>query len=323
VADPAEHIREWQRAGLIDDETAARLLAYRRPVAGGQPVAEADRPGVIEILLYVGLVVAAAGVFFLVVQQWDELASWGRVALVAVPALLMLGAGAGMRLSSEPGVRRGGHVAWLLATALTAGALMAIFNEYVLDEGRGDERGAILTTATVTVVLAVVLWALAPSNPQVLALGGSVVFFAEALGAWPDDYTQRLAGSTIAIAGVVLLACTELGLFRPRPLARAVSAVLVGGGAYHAGIQSAIGWELLAFVAGAGLIAAGVWRQSFTFVSVGVVTFLVALVTFVFEHFEDRVGAPVALILAGGALVAAVLVLLQVRGLARSRKGTT
>jgi hypothetical protein len=225
-----------------------------------------------------------------------------------------------MRFAAEPGVRRGGHVAWLIATALAAGTIAVIFNEYALDEGRGDERWAVLTTATVTVVIAVVLWALAPSNPQVLGVGGAVVFFGEALGAWPDDYTQRLAGSAIALAGIALLVLVALGLFRPRPLARAVAAILVGGGAFHAGIASAIGWEMLAFVAGAGLIATGVWRQSFTYVAVGVVTLLVALITFVFEHFEDRVGAPVALILSGAVLVAAVLVLVQVRGVVRARR---
>lgn len=323
MSDPAEHIREWQRAGLIDDGTAARLLAHSGSRPQPPKPAPGDRPGVIEVLLYLGLVVAAAGVFFLIVQQWDEIASWGRVALVGVPAILMLAAGTGLRFATEPGLRRGGHVAWLLATALVAGTVAVILNEYALDEGRGDERWAILTTATVTVVIALVLWALAPSNPQVLGIGGAAVFFGEALGAWPDDYTQRVAGSTIAIAGLALIVLTELGLFRPRPLARAVAAVLAGGGAFHAGIASPIGWEMLAFAAGAGLVAAGIWRQTFTYVAAGVVTLLVALITFVFEHFEDRVGAPVALILSGAVLVAAVLVLIQVRGMVRARKATT
>src|SRR5690606_22144758 len=117
---------------------------------------------------------------------------------------------------------------------------------------------------------------------------------------WPDDYTQRLAGTTIMLSGVVLAVLTEAGIFRPRDFARAIAAILAGGGAVHAGIGSAVEWELLAFVAGAALIAAGVWRSSFTYIAAGVETLLIALITYMFEHFEDRIGAPIALMLSGG-----------------------
>jgi hypothetical protein len=322
VGDPREHIEAWRRAGLIDEPLAARLLEHERgrlASASAAPAGE-DRPGIIEALLYLGLTIAGAGVFFLIAQQWDELRSWSRLMLIAVPAVLSFVAGTAMLTSSEPGVRRGGNVAWLLTVALIAGSLAVGFNEFATDDGLDDERWMILAVATVTSVAALVLWAIAPSNPQVLAVAGSAIFFGEALGAWPDDYTQRLAGCTIAIAGLLLLAATEADVFRPRPLARAASAVLVGGGAFHAGIESAVKWETLAFLAGAGLIAAGVWRRSFTYIATGTGTLLVALITFMFEHFEDRISAPLALMLSGGLVVAAVLVLIQVRGMVRARR---
>jgi hypothetical protein len=325
VADPEEHIEAWRRAGLIDEALAARLLQHEKAAAHPAlpPAAdEDDRPGIIEALLYLGLTIAGAGVFFLVAQQWDELRSWSRVMLIAVPALLSFVAGAAMLTSGEPGVRRGGHVAWMLTVALIAGTLAVGFNEFATDEGLDDERWMVLAVATVTAVAALILWAVAPSNPQVLAVAGSAVFFGEALGAWPDDYTQRLAGCAIAIAGVLLMAATEASIFRPRALARATSAVLVGGGAFHAGIESAIAWEALAFIAGVALIVAGVWRRSFTYVAAGTGTLLVALITFMFEHFEDRISAPLALMLSGGLVVAAVLILVQVRGIVRARRAT-
>jgi hypothetical protein len=225
-----------------------------------------------------------------------------------------------MNFSREPGIRRAGHLAWLLATALVAGTLAVAFNEWETDDGIDDERWMLLTTATVTLAVALFLWAFAPSTPQVVGVGGAVFFFGEAAGAWPDDYTQRLAGCTIALGGVALLALTGTGLFRPRAPSRAVAGLLTGAGAFHAGVDSAMGWEVLAFVAGCGLIALGVWRHSFTYVAIGVGTLLVALITFMFEHFEDRIGAPVALMLSGGLLVAAVLALVQVRGMVRARR---
>jgi hypothetical protein len=45
-----------------------------------------------------------------------------------------------------------------------------------------------------------------------------------------------------------------------------------------------------------------------------------ALVTFIFEHFEEEVGAPVALMLSGGALVGAVLTIAALRAETRKRR---
>ena len=107
----------------------------------------------------------------------------------------------------------------------------------------------------------------------------------------------------------------------PRLTAAPIGALLVGGGAYHAGLDSPVGWDLLAFVAAAGLVSLGVWRGSFTYVVIGVGTLLVALITFMFTHFENEISAPLALMLSGGLIVAAVLVLVQVRSLVRARRG--
>jgi hypothetical protein len=320
VSDAAEHIRAWQQAGLIDEDLAGRLLAHEAPGATSAPP-HADRPGVIEALLYLGIVVAGAGLIFFVGRQWDELESWARLLMLALPLGLSLAAGAGMHFSGEPGIRRGGHLAWLLSVVLVGGTLAVAFNEFGGDgAGAGDDRGSLLTTALVTLAAALGLWAVAPSHPQLLGIAGSTVFFAEALGAWPDDYSERIAGMTILFGGLAAVALAELRILRPRVLAQAIAAALTGGGAYHAGFDSAVGWELLSLVAGCLLIAAGVWRASFAYIAGGVATLLVALITFMFEHFEDEIGAPVALMLSGGLIVAAVLVLVQVRGMARARR---
>jgi hypothetical protein len=122
------------------------------------------------------------------------------------------------------------------------------------------------------------------------------------------------------LGGAALIALTEMGYFKPMPLARTLAALLLCGGAFQAGVDSAVGWELLAFIAGAAAIGLGVWRASFTYIAVGVGTLLVALITFMFEHFEERIGAPVALMISGGMLVAAVLILVQIRTITRRRR---
>jgi hypothetical protein len=319
MSDAAEHIRRWQQAGLLEEGQAERLLAFERERR--EPLAPApERPGVLEALLYLGFAVAGAGVFFFVVQQWPDLEAWARVVVVGVPAALALAAGGGMSLSGEPGIRRGGNVAWLLATALTGGTIAVLFNEYGPGDWIGDEHWMLAVTGIATLVLALALWALTPSHAQVVAVGGASFFFGMAMGAWPDEFSNRIAGLTVAAAGVAVLALVEASLFRPRASARIAGSILVGLGTFIAGREAMLAWEFLAFAAGGGLVALGVWRASFTYVAAGIITLLVSLIAFMFEHFEDRIGAPLALMLSGGLLVAAVLALVQFRHIHRGRQ---
>jgi hypothetical protein len=320
VADPEEHIRRWQRAGLLADAEAERLLAYESGRSERRAGAAEERPGVLEALLYLGFTVAGVGVFFFIAQQWDDLRSWARLMVVGVPALLALAAGGGMSLSSEPGVRRGGNVAWLLAVALGGGTLAVVFNEYGPGEGLGDEHWTLAVTGVVTLALALVLWALTPSHPQVVGVGGASFFFGMTMGAWPDEFSGQVAGLAAAATGVAILALVEAGLFRPRFSSRVAGSMLAGVGTFMAGREAALPWEFLAFAAGAALVALGVWRASFTYVTAGIIVLLLSLITFMFEHFEDRIGAPLALMLSGGLLVAAVLALVQYRQIHRRRQ---
>jgi hypothetical protein len=79
-------------------------------------------------------------------------------------------------------------------------------------------------------------------------------------------------------------------------------------------------YELLTFVAASAVLALGVWRASFSLVVVSILGMFGALVTFIFEHFEEEIGAPVALMLSGGALVGAVLLIAALRAETRQRR---
>jgi hypothetical protein len=67
-------------------------------------------------------------------------------------------------------------------------------------------------------------------------------------------------------------------------------------------------------------VALSVARGHFSLTVVGVAGIFVALVTYVFEHFEDEIGAPVALMVSGGVVVAGVTLLVQLRGMVRTRR---
>src|SRR6185295_9325717 len=90
------------------------------------PATENERPGVMEVLVYLGVAVIAVGVFILIAISWDDLDGWARVAITAGPGLFALLVGQVMRASRAAGLKRGGEVAWLAATALLTAAV-AVF----------------------------------------------------------------------------------------------------------------------------------------------------------------------------------------------------
>ncbi len=320
MADVEEHLERWLSEGVIHDDVAERIRAFekQRPRARSG----AERPGAMEALLYLGVIVVSVGVFALIEQRWPDLDSWARMLAIGVPTLLALALGAALRTSEEPGFARAGQLAWFVSVGLFAGAVAVFLNEYEpAGIGIEDDRDGLLTMTGSAALLALVLWVFSPAHPQAIALGATLFALGQGAGNWPDEFNQVLAGMLIFAFGVAGLALTELGHFTPRFSGRLVFAALGAVGPYEAGFtENGIAFELLVFVVGGGLVALGVARASFTLLAVGVVASFVGLVTFIFEHFEDRIGAPVALMLSGGALIAGVLLLARFRSAEHIRR---
>lgn len=321
MMDASEHIGRWREAGLLDAATAERLLAFERERArGGGSEPGLERPGVLEAIVYLGILVAGVGVFTLAASNWDTLESWARVAVVAVPLVLAFVAGLGLLQAEDPGVRRGGQFAWLAVVALTAGTIAIVAEEYGGDRGAGD-RGILLLDGLVTAGVALGLWVASPRLLQVLALGGALVFLGMTIAAWPDEFDARLGGMAMLAFGVAGLFLAERKLLTPVPAARLVFAALTAWGPFFAGIDGSQLWaELLGFAVAAAIGVLGIWRASFVYIAVAVVAGFVMLVQFMFEHFAKDLGAPLALIISGGLLIGGVLVLTRVRGSLRHRK---
>lgn len=317
MASVQEHLRQWVEAGLLNADEAGRIESWEAAQAV-RPRTE-SRPGAMEALLYLGLVILGAGVFAMLAQGWSDLEAWARVVSAVVPFGLMLAAGAALRLSDDPQYRRGSQAAWFVAVPLFTGLLAIIFEEY----GPGiDDRGDLMMViAAATLLLACVLWLLNPGHAQVLALALSAGFLGETMGAFPDEYSRRLAGVALLVLGIAGVALADLDWLTPRRSARAFFAVLVIFGPYQAGVGGTTGFELLAGLAAAGVIALGVWRGDFALVLAGVAGAFVVLVTFIFEHFTSSLGAPLALMLSGAVVIAGVMALAALRGRLRAATG--
>ncbi|MGH2610737.1 MAG: hypothetical protein ACRDHF_16770, partial [Tepidiformaceae bacterium] len=258
----------------------------------------------------------------LVGQNWEELESWARVAALAVPGGLALLAGFVLQGSKEPALERAGQAVWLVAVALIAGTVLVIGREAAGDDVSDESsRNIVLLAAAVSVGVSLTLWVLAPSHLQVLALAASLFFLAQALGAWSDDV--KLAGVTMMVLGLAGVGLATAGWMEPGGSARALFGALAVAGPFEAGLDGNVQWaELLTFAVGAGLVALSVARGHFSLTVVGVAGIFVALVTYVFEHFEDEIGAPVALMVSGGVVVAGVILLVQLREMVRARRVT-
>jgi hypothetical protein len=322
VSSVEDHIRRWLAAGVLDTEAAGRIRAFES--AGERGVQREERPGVLEVLVYLGVIVAGVGAVFLVGQNWDDLEPWARISALAVPGGLALLAGWLLRGSGETALERAGQAAWFVAVALAAGAVLVAANELGGDDpggGDSESRNALLAAGIVAVGLSLGLWVVSPAHPQVAALAGSIFFLAQAIGNWPDEFDTTLAGMTLLVLGLGGLAPAVLGWVDPGSSMRALFGVLTVAGPYEAGLDGSVQWaEILTFVVAACLIGLSVLRGHFSLTVVGVAGIFVALVTYVFEHFEDEIGAPVALMVSGGVVVAGVILLVQLRGMVRQRR---
>lgn len=317
MASVQEHLRRWVEAGLLTADDADRLEAWEAAQVSS-PRTE-SRPGAMEALLYLGVVILSAGVWALLAQGWSELEAWARVLSVAVPFGLMLAAGAALRLSDDPQYRRGSQAAWFVAVPLFTGLLGVIFEEY----GPGiDDRGDLMMViAAATLLLACVLWLLNPGHAQVLALALSAGFLGETMGASPDEYSRRVSGVALLVAGIAGATLADAEWLTPRRSARAFFAVLLILGPFQAGVGGTTGFELLAGAAAAAVVAFGVWREDFALVMVGVAGAFIVLITFIFEHFAKDLGAPLALMLSGAVVIAGVMALAALRGRLRAVAG--
>jgi hypothetical protein len=317
-------LERWERAGLIDPETTARIRAFEEQagIAGSAALKphESTRPGAVEALLYLGVAVLVVGAVALTGQQWSELRSWSRVAVLAVPALLSVLVGLALKGSGAPSLERAGSVVWMVSVALIAGTVAVANHEYELGGKAGidGEQTPTLLLALFTLLVAAAFWVVFPRHPQVLALGGSAAFLAQAAGMWPDDYSSLLTGICLALLAVAGLIGTELGGFVPRYSARVVSAGLLAAGAYVGGLDAPTWTQLLVLVVGAGLLYLSVTRDSMAFMVIGVAAIFVGLITFIFRHFASEIGAPLALMLSGAIVIGGVLLMTQLRPLVRA-----
>jgi uncharacterized membrane protein len=300
-----EDIRTWLRAGLIDEATADRILAFEAKRSSERQATQ-DRPGIAEILVYLAAAITGAGFTVLVATNWQHLSTPVRVSMPALAAAALLAAGYRLALTKSNALVRGASLLWLVAGALTCTTAAIAANE-----AGWSENDTSLAAGVTAAIAAVSLWWPMRMHPQIAGMGGAALLLSLAISSRAaDDWVIAVLGMLLAMIGLVVMIAVETGNLTPRASARLLAGAGLGFGAFFAGLPpSPPVAELLSIAVVGVLVAAGVRYQSLIYIAFGVLTAFAGLLKLILRHVEDPTLAALALIAIGLLLLAAILVL--------------
>jgi Predicted membrane protein (DUF2157) len=304
----AARLRRWAAEGLLTQEQAATILAAERarttrPAALTRPVSV-----VVELLGYLGGILAIIGAVLLAARFWQDLAVWTRLTLLGLVAAAVWAAGAAVHEHTDPALWRLRGVLWLLSSGAVA-FFAALFAVDVLEL---DGEAVALVTGLAVAVYAGVLWWGRPRPLQQLACLAGVVA-ATGSGVAAAGGSQTVVGLSIWGVGLGWVLLGWRGLLPPSLVALLVGAVVLVFGAQ----AMAGGWEaaglLLGLASAVGLLVAGTTGRRLALAGVGILGVVMFLPATVVHFFAGTVGVPVLILLAGVVLLTVTVVLLGVR----------
>lgn len=305
----AADLQRATEAGVVTPDQAAALLALavappRRARTREQTQREA--PVVVEIVGYLGAVLAMIGAITLVAQFWDDMPPWSRLVLIGSLAVGLWGAGVVVDESVDVMWRLRGFL-WLLSSAAVA-FFAGLLGADIL--GWGPEAVAVLV-GSATALHAGSLWRLRDRPAQHLAFFAGVIAALAGASAWIDG--PVMIGLVLWAFGVVWLVLGWRRIVIPAFVALVAAAVLM---LVAAGVTGG-SWEwfapLFGLATAAGLLAGGTVVREFLITGIGVAGVFVYLPMSAAEYFGETIGVPIVL-LASGILLIGLMVFLLHRG---------
>ncbi|TCN29636.1 HAD superfamily hydrolase (TIGR01509 family) [Kribbella orskensis] len=255
----------------------------------------------IEALAYLGGAVVLVGAMLIGAQYWPDLGTGTRLIIVATTALVLLAAGFAVPAGTGAVPRRLRAILWLLSTAAGA-AFWALLGDQSLLWGAEDTA---LLTGLATTMYAAALWAVSQTALQQVATFAGTLITAGTAGAqlagdsWP--------GIAIWVTSLAWLVAGRAGVLASKRLTQAAAAAgLVLGADMTMPADGGIVFALATTIA---LICAGVIWREIVVVLIGAIGLVQVLPMAVTTWFSGRAAAPMALVLGGGLLVVAAVVL--------------
>jgi hypothetical protein len=314
------------RAELGAPERVTGVAPAVEGTAGAAPVDRRPLTAVLaEVAGYVGAAFVGAAVIAVAGPRWDSLGTGGQLAVLLVPAALMLAAAVGVA-SSAPGSwtpravapgqgprRRLVSVLVLLAAGLCAGAAGVI--------ARGDGEQPV-AAAVVGLVLAGAGYVLC--RTVLLHLG---VAFAATMTVYAvTDLAGAdfdVAGALVVVLGVVWALAALAGVLAERVLGLVVAAGLAFVGAENVVIEASGAAELAGYAALLAVAVAGLGGylalREVPVLAAGALVLAVAVPQVVVDYSDGALGAAGALLVSGLTIVAASVFGLRTSGRAAAR----
>jgi hypothetical protein len=304
VDELGRQVARWVEAGVIRREQADAILAME----GGGAERAGRRAVAVEILGYVGGVLALVAGIVLGAESWAQIGRWGRVAVLGAVVAALLGAGWRLRADDGRVLPRLASVLWFAAVAAWAGLLAVLLG------GRSDEAlgNPPLLVASGSLALAVVLWALERRALQQVALLVTAVATVVAAGHGLGWAGETVAGLGLLGVGAAWLALGQRHLLEPRRTAEALGAIAVASGPEVLFAAGSEAWLWVGLAVALGLLVAGSTLGRPVLLGIGAAA-LVLFLSEVAATWWRSLGAPLALLLAGLGLVGAAVVLSRLR----------
>ncbi len=312
----ADKLEDWVTAGLIGADQAEAILAHEAsPHPAEQEAARVSLAT--EAVGYLGGGLASIAAVIFLAQIWGELQSWAKVAFIGIVTAVPAVAGALIRGSSEPAVQRLVSFLWTLSVAGVA-FVTALISGEILDT---DDELVFLATSLAAAAYASVLWAVRRRALQELtflaALISSLIALLVVLSEGGID--AFFVGLALWSLGLIWAILSWADIIEPPHVGVVAGAAVM---LVAAQVASVDGYRVLGlwlgFATALGLLAGGVWERRSALLALGALGVIVFTPQLVLRIFGDTLGAPLALLVAGLALVVGAVAF--VRGGGRLRR---
>lgn len=307
-----DKIDRWVEEGAISSEQA-EILKRQEENSTITP-ARAPRVNIDEILVYIGSLVVFLALAFLVGLNWAELGSAGRVMSILIPTVILLVLGDYLRRSARNRFKRGAQALWI-GGSLLSGLLFGV-TCYELNIIT-DTPILVLSSCIFATLVSGTAFVLLSGIPQSIAfhLCGSATMFT--LVIWLEEtYPPFNPWRNLIISlifGLVFLILSEWHRNREEKNLMAVSRIFgsiifLGASFSLAPYDFEASWqktlmETISFVTSVTFIAASIKKQSQIFLYSGAGFLLMWVIYINFEHFAEKIGMPIALLIIGVLLI--------------------
>jgi hypothetical protein len=302
-------LERWVKSGLISSEQAAAILAAEH--ASGSR--EEPRVSLAATALgYLGASIALVGGVVAASREWSEMALGARLALAGGATLTLLAAGFLARRRDHPALRSLDGFLWFLSAAGAAFTAGLVAHDVLELETRSISLAAGLAAA----VWVTPLWRIRPVPMLAIAAAAGLAVLLEAILAHLPGPPDELHGLPLWGLGAVLALLDWGRLFRGRGSFALAGVFLLLGAQFLS-----FGWRPAGLALGIGtamaLLAASVLLRSMAHLGFGAAGVLLFLPQIVFEYLGDTIGAPLALLISGIAILAGAFLTARLGGTLR------